>query len=113
MTNDQIILDFIKRFINGHNYGPTFDEIKTGCGLSSKSLVNYWLDMLEDNGMIHRDRNTIRGITVPFASFVRDVDSFGVVVLVHDKLTTDLIVDHWLVRNVSEAEARSVLEMSK
>lgn len=113
MTNDQIILAFIKRFINEHNYSPTFSEIQAGCCLSSKSLVNYWLDMLEDNGMIHRERNTPRGITLPFKSFVRDAGSFGVVMLIQDNHSTDLIVDHWLCRNVSEAEAIAVFENAK
>lgn len=49
--------------------------------------------------------------TKPFACLVRDYDSFSVAILALDLMSGDLIpLEPWPIRNVSEAEARAVLE---
>jgi SOS-response transcriptional repressor LexA len=120
MTNDQIILDFIKRFIDHNNYAPTFEEIRSGCGLSSKSLVNYWLDMLESNHLIYRPRNTARGIILTvgntFPCLIREWPSgtFSVAMLYDDPSSSELIpIRPYLAEMVSEAQARATLEDAK
>ncbi len=50
----QQVLDFIRRFITERHYAPSYEEIRVGCALSSKSPVNYHLDALEASGHITR-----------------------------------------------------------
>jgi len=50
----QQILNFIRQFVAEKHYAPTYEEIRVGCSLSSKSLVNYHLDGLERGGYITR-----------------------------------------------------------
>lgn len=56
------ILDFIVGFIGENHYPPTFEEIRQGLSLSTKSLVNYHLSALETAGYVERDRLTPRGL---------------------------------------------------
>jgi len=58
----QAILDFIDTFIANNRYPPTYEEIRQGLGLSTKSLVNHHLSALEAAGYIERDRLTPRGL---------------------------------------------------
>jgi SOS-response transcriptional repressor LexA len=53
-SNDKqnAILAYIQKMIEDQGIAPTIDEIKTGCGLSTKSLVAYHLKLLERNGRI-------------------------------------------------------------
>jgi repressor LexA len=58
----QAMLDFIETFIAHNHYPPTYEEIRRGLGLSTKSLVNHHLSALEEAGYIERDRSTSRGL---------------------------------------------------
>lgn len=58
----QAILGFIETFIADNSYPPTYEEIRQGLGLSTKSLVNHHLAALEEAGLIERDRSTSRGL---------------------------------------------------
>jgi repressor LexA len=58
----QAMLDFIKTFINDRGYPPTFEEIRDGLHLSTKSLVNHHLTALEAAGYVKRDPATPRGL---------------------------------------------------
>src|SRR5512139_2048644 len=58
----QAILSFIQDFMARHHYPPTYEEIRSGLGLSTKSLVDYHLAALEEAGFICRDRATPRGL---------------------------------------------------
>ncbi len=61
-TKQQAILSFIQEFMLKHHYPPTYEEIRCGLGLSTKSLVDYHLTALEEAGFISRDRATPRGL---------------------------------------------------
>ena len=61
-TKQQDILRFIQDFMARHHYPPTYEEIRSGLGLSTKSLVDYHLTALEEAGLIGRDRATPRGL---------------------------------------------------
>src|SRR5512140_2915889 len=61
-TKQQAILGFIQDFMAKHHYPPTYEEIRSGLGLSTKSLVDYHLTALEEAGLICRDRATPRGL---------------------------------------------------
>jgi repressor LexA len=56
------MLAFIKKFAALHGYPPTYEEIKNGLKISSKSLVNYHLAALENAQLLSRVPNTPRGI---------------------------------------------------
>lgn len=56
------ILDFIARFQQQHGYPPTIREIGQAAGISSTSVVDYNLKVLEREGMLRRDREVSRGL---------------------------------------------------
>ncbi len=58
----EAILAFIETFTAENKYPPTYEEIRAGLGISSKSLVNYHLGALENAQLISRVPNTPRGI---------------------------------------------------
>ena len=58
----QIILTFIKEFIEGHSLPPTVREIQRACGISSTSVVDYNLRILHREGYISRRPDIARGI---------------------------------------------------
>jgi len=56
------IVDFILQFMEEKGYPPTVRDIQSGCGISSTSVVDYHLKMLEKEGHIRRDPEVSRGI---------------------------------------------------
>ena len=58
----QAILDFIRDFSVRAHYPPTIREIGKSVGISSTSVVNYNLTVLEKQGFIARDKTVSRGI---------------------------------------------------
>ncbi len=58
----QNIIDFIRHFLADRRYPPAIRDIMTGCGISSTSVVDYNLDILEERGYIRRHREVSRGI---------------------------------------------------
>ncbi len=64
----QAMLTFIEEFITDRGYPPTYEEIRVGMKLSTKSLVDYHLTALEEAGKIQRDPATPRGLRLPNAN---------------------------------------------
>ncbi len=56
------ILGFLRRFDDEKGYPPTIRDILRGCNISSTSVVDYNLKILEREGYIRRDREVSRGI---------------------------------------------------
>jgi len=56
------ILRFIARFQQQHGYPPTVREIGREVGISSTSVVDYNLRVLEGRGYLRRDREVSRGL---------------------------------------------------
>jgi repressor LexA len=56
------ILGFIEEFIREHSFPPTIREIGEHVGISSTSVVNYNLDVLERKNYLERDRHVSRGL---------------------------------------------------
>ncbi len=56
------MLAFIENFVSHKGYPPTYEEIRSGLNISSKSLVNYHLDVLEGAQLLSRESNTPRSI---------------------------------------------------
>jgi repressor LexA len=58
----QKILSFIRGFLTDKAYPPTIRDIVHGCGISSTSVADYNLTILEKSGYIRRHREVSRGI---------------------------------------------------
>jgi repressor LexA len=58
----QKILEFIRRFTLENEYPPTIREIGAAVGISSTSVVNYNLNILQREGHILRSKEVSRGI---------------------------------------------------
>jgi len=56
------ILEFLEGHQNKYGYPPSIREIGEKTGISSTSVVNYYLDQLEKMGYIERDRRISRGV---------------------------------------------------
>jgi repressor LexA len=56
------MIQFIREFRARHGYPPTVREIGAAAGISSTSVVDYNLNILEKAGIIKRDREISRGI---------------------------------------------------
>ena len=61
-SKQQHIIDFIRSFLVDRGYPPSIRDILGGCGISSTSVVNYNLTILEREGYIRRHRSVSRGI---------------------------------------------------
>jgi repressor LexA len=56
------ILEYIRHSLDGKGYAPTVRDIMRGCNISSTSLVQYHLNILEREGQIRRDPEVFRSI---------------------------------------------------
>ena len=56
------ILEVLERFQEKNGYPPSIREICEKASISSTSVVNYYLEQLEDMGYIERDRRVSRGV---------------------------------------------------
>jgi repressor LexA len=64
----QRILDFLSEYQHTNKYPPSIREIGEKTGITSTSVVNYYLDQLEKMGKIERDRKISRGVRVSGAN---------------------------------------------
>ncbi len=60
-SRQQRIIDFIRRFRVDRGYPPTIRDIVDGCDISSTSVVDYNLNILEKEGYIRRHHEVSRG----------------------------------------------------
>ena len=56
------ILAFINEYVDDHGYPPSIREIGAAVGISSTSVVDYNLRVLERDGYLRRDREVSRGL---------------------------------------------------
>jgi repressor LexA len=73
------ILDFIRRFSNDHGFPPTIREIGQDVGISSTSVVNYNLNVLEKKRYLERDKNVSRGLRLTAVAGQADSPSRDIV----------------------------------
>jgi repressor LexA len=64
-ARQQAIVDFIRRFWLDRGYPPSVRDIVAGCNLSSTSVADYNLKIIERKGYIRRHREVSRGIELP------------------------------------------------
>ncbi len=58
------VLDVLERYTEQHGYPPSIREMCSQANISSTSVANYYLDRLEEQGYIERDRRVSRGVRV-------------------------------------------------
>jgi len=63
-TTRWCILQFIRNFMMQKGYAPTLREIQTALDISSDSVVDYHLKVLEKEGFVSREPEVARGIEV-------------------------------------------------
>jgi repressor LexA len=80
-TRQQAILDFIRSFSSSSKYPPTIREIGKAVSISSTSVVNYNLNILERKGLIERDRDVSRGIKLVGEAAAESINTMRVPVL--------------------------------
>ena len=65
MQKSLLIMRFIVEHFLEHNMSPTVREITTALNISSTSVTDHYLELLEDAGYITRKHKYARGIRVP------------------------------------------------
>jgi repressor LexA len=58
----QKILDFVDAYVTKHSYPPSIREIGEAAGISSTSVVTYYLKQLTEMGKIERDEKNSRAL---------------------------------------------------
>lgn len=58
------ILKYIHEYHRKHMYAPDYREIADGVGVSSTSVIARWLDRLEQDGYITRQKKAVRCIAL-------------------------------------------------
>lgn len=61
-SKQERIIGFVRNFWTDRGYPPTVRDIVSGCSISSTSVVDYNLDILEREGYIRRHAGISRGI---------------------------------------------------
>jgi repressor LexA len=56
------IVSYIDRFLSEKGYPPSIRDIQAGCNISSTSVVDYNLNILESRGYLRRHADVSRGI---------------------------------------------------
>ena len=73
-SKQKSILYYIQRLLRENTYPPTIRDIVDGCGISSTSVADYNLEILEKKGYIRRHREISRGIELLRPSSKRETD---------------------------------------
>src|SRR4051812_46719082 len=86
----QSMLRFIRGYVGDHGRPPTVREIGFAVGISSTSVVDYNLRVLERDGHLRRERELSRGIELPDR---RTSPSIPIVGLIAAGLPIDAVAD--------------------
>lgn len=77
------IIGYIDRFLSEKGYPPSIRDIQAGCKISSTSVVDYNLNILEGRGYLRRHADVSRGIKLlnkePAAEMLVAVPVIGVI----------------------------------
>jgi len=68
-SKQQRIISFIRRFLKDRSYPPSIRDIASGCGISSTSVVDYNLRILEREGHLRRRPDVSRSIELLDGTF--------------------------------------------
>jgi SOS-response transcriptional repressor LexA len=53
---------YIKHYKDTHQNSPSFDQIRQACGISSKSVVDYYMERLQEYNVLVHDG--VKNITI-------------------------------------------------
>ncbi len=84
------ILEVISNYHEEHGYAPSYREICAQTDITSTSMVNYYLDQLEEMGYIERKENISRSLKIKRAAQDKVERALGSVKRVADSLTESL-----------------------
>ena len=74
------IFDYLRGYISRHGYAPTFDEIATSFGFTSKGTVYKYIRALKEKGAIRHEWNRARSIEVrPIETSPNSLEILGTV----------------------------------
>lgn len=75
------VLDFIKGYIEKHDYAPSLEEVKDHLGLSSVSTAHFHVQALQEKGFLRKDDNRPRAIEIRRngKTSVRDIPLAGTI----------------------------------
>jgi repressor LexA len=77
------IISYIDRFLSDRGYPPSIRDIQNGCKISSTSVVDYNLNILESRGYLRRHADVSRGIKLlnkePVAEMLVSVPVIGII----------------------------------
>ena len=79
-ARQQQILEFIREYHMDRSYMPSVREIQTACDISSTSVVDYNLRILEREGIVRRSPDISRGLELVSSEdeVRRDIELFQV-----------------------------------
>src|SRR5689334_3672017 len=101
------ILDFIEQFLIDNDYPPTIRDIQRDLNISSTSVVDYNLKVLETRNLIRRNKNISRGIElVGRVTSRRNIVSIPVIGQIAAGLPIPVPGD------LAEAESADIIELS-
>jgi len=60
----KMVLEVIQKYRDKHGYAPSYREICAQTDITSTSMVNYYLEQLEEMGYIERSENISRSIKI-------------------------------------------------
>ena len=60
----KMVLEVIQKYRDKHGYAPSYREICARTDITSTSMVNYYLEQLEEMGYIERSENISRSIKI-------------------------------------------------
>ncbi len=64
-SQQRLIFDFIKTFMQQHSYGPTLREIMAEIAITSTSVVHYHVRRLVEAGFLEKAHGISRGLRIP------------------------------------------------
>ena len=64
VSKEDLLLEYIKEFQNVNGYPPTVREMCTAVNVSSTSTIAYYLNKLENNGLIKKNKNKNRALEI-------------------------------------------------
>tara|TARA_B100000029_G_scaffold151839_1_gene146939 strand:+ start:35467 stop:36078 length:612 start_codon:yes stop_codon:yes gene_type:complete len=74
------IVDYLRGYISRYGYAPTFDEIASSFGFTSKGTVYKHIRALKEKGVIHHQWNKARSIEfTPEKTSINNLEILGVV----------------------------------
>lgn len=99
----RLIAKYIDKFLSKKGYPPSIRDIQKGCNISSTSVVDYNLNILESRGIISRHAEISRGIRLLSKSPSENISTVPVIGMIAAGEPIPVpALDTWDVASVSE-----------